>query len=144
VRLMLEPMRAQGRAQMFAQKFHAVALVAVPAQAHPNEMQVIGHQAIDGAKEAFPGGGVEHGFAEMRVEGGCQPTGSAPGDRKRPVNDSIAVVILFGQARQIKAAVHSRAGKGRQGFQVRFRWHGGMLEPAHAGCYEKITSHYVT
>ena len=46
VRLMLEAMRSQLRDDVFAQEFHAVLLVGVAPQAHPDQMNVVRHQAI--------------------------------------------------------------------------------------------------
>src|SRR5688500_3358347 len=54
--LMLKSMRAQRRAQMLAQKFHPVALVRIAPQSHPNEMNVIGHQAVSGTEQTFARG----------------------------------------------------------------------------------------
>src|SRR5206468_12662371 len=51
VRLMLPlATAAQGRFKMRAQKFHGVELIALAAQAHPDEVQMIGHETVSGQK----------------------------------------------------------------------------------------------
>jgi len=54
VRLMLPLATAtQGRFKMRAQKFHGVELIALAAQAHPDEVQMIGHETVSGAEKLF-------------------------------------------------------------------------------------------
>jgi hypothetical protein len=67
VRLRLKPLRGQLRFQMRAQEAHAVELVGVQTQAHPDQAQVIRHEAIDRAEQSLAGGGVDHEFPEGRI-----------------------------------------------------------------------------
>ena len=68
MRLMLEAMRAQLGGEMLTQKLHAVSLIGFPPHSHPNQMNVIWHQAIGRGKEPFACRSVEHDFAEVSVE----------------------------------------------------------------------------
>ncbi len=63
--------------QMFAEEFHGVALVAVHAQAHPEQVQMVRHQDIYRAEQAFACGGVKQQFAEMEMERVVQPASGA-------------------------------------------------------------------
>lgn len=112
VRLMLKPVRTQGRAQMLAQKLQTVSLIRVTAQPHPDQVNVVGHQAIGETEQSFPRGGVQHDFAKLRVEGGVEPAGAAQGHRHGPVDDGVALIMFPGQAWQIEAPVGSVAGEG--------------------------------
>ena len=49
---------AQRRLQLRAEKFHGVQLLRRAPHPHPDEVQVVGHEAISGAEEMFAGGGV--------------------------------------------------------------------------------------
>ena len=121
--LMLKMMRAQDRGKMFAQEFHSVALVGINAQPHPEQVNMVGHQAIGWADQPFPGGGMKHYLAESRVENFVQPAGAAQGDGQCPVNDRVALIIFAGQSREIKAPIHALAGKAI-GCGGGFRLHG--------------------
>ena len=50
VSLMLKAVRMQRHAEMFAQEFHAVPMVGIAVQSHPEQMNVVGHQAIGRAE----------------------------------------------------------------------------------------------
>lgn len=69
VRLMLPlPLLSQCRSKLPPQKPHRVELVRLAAQAHPHEMQVIGHEAIRGTKEPLAHCGMEQQLTEVRVK----------------------------------------------------------------------------
>ena len=59
VGLMLEFLRRKSRFEVRTQESHAVALVGIRAQTHPDQMPVVGHQAISRAEQPFPCGGVQ-------------------------------------------------------------------------------------
>lgn len=59
---------AQRWFEMRAQEFHRVQLIGLPAHSHPDEMQMIGHEAVGGAEKVFARGGVEHEFTERGVK----------------------------------------------------------------------------
>ena len=65
VGLRLKVMRTQRRAEMFAQKLHAVALVRIKAKPHPEQVDVVWHQAIGRADQAFTACGMKHDFTEL-------------------------------------------------------------------------------
>ena len=108
VRLMLEFLRREFRFEMRAQERHAVQLIGVQTQPHPNEMQVIGHQAIRRAEQSLARGGVQQQFAEGGVKFFVQPAAPAVGDGQCPMNHGVALVILAWQAGQIKRPVQVR------------------------------------
>lgn len=105
VRLMLKPLRGQQRFEMRTQERHAVALVGVRAQPHPDQMQMIRHEAIRRAEQTLARGGVQHEFAKRGVKRFAQPAASSVRDGKRPVNHCVTLIILARQARKIKRAV---------------------------------------
>jgi hypothetical protein len=135
VRLMLKAMRAQRRAKMLAQEFHAVALVGIAAQPHPEQMNMVGHQAIGRAEQSFAGGGVKHRFPESRVEKFIQPAGSSQGHGHCPVNDGVALIRFAGQSREINAPVRSPAGKAIGCGDGGFGLHGKKIERTDVRCY---------
>ena len=53
--------------------FDAIALIRVETKPHPDEVQVIGHEAVSRAEEALAGGGVKRQFAERGVESRIEP-----------------------------------------------------------------------
>ena len=112
VRLMLKVMRAQRNAKMFAQKFHAVSLVAIAPQSHPEQMNVIRHETIGWTKETFTGGGVQHHFPKAGMKKFVEPADAAAGDGPCPMNHGIALIMLTIQARKVEGPVCSTAGKG--------------------------------
>ena len=109
--LMLKTMREQGASQVFAQKFHAVALVGIQAQTHPKQMNMVGHQAIYRAKQSFARGSVKHYFPKTGVKTIGKPALSTLGNSHCPMNDGITLVKFARQARKMESAVCSPAGK---------------------------------
>jgi hypothetical protein len=105
LRLHLEFGGLQQWFQMGAQEGHAVPLVGVSAQAHPDEVHVVRHQAIDRAEQTFACRGVEQQFAEEKVKVVSQPATRAIKGGERPVDDGVALIMLARQARKIKTAV---------------------------------------
>jgi hypothetical protein len=73
MRLMLKLQRRKFWLEMSAQEGYAIALVAIQAQPHPDEMQMFWHQAIDRAKHGFAGGSVKHKFTESPMKSLIQP-----------------------------------------------------------------------
>ena len=110
VGLMLKTMRAQRRGKVFAQELHPVALVGIKTQSHPQQVNMVGHQAIRRAEQPFARGGVKHDFAELRMKQFVEPAGAAQCNRHRPVDDRVALIIFAVQTREIKAPVRALAG----------------------------------
>ena len=99
VRLMLPLATAtQGRFKMRARKFHGVELIALAAQAHPDEMQMIGHETVGGAEKLFARGGVEHQFAKHGVERRREPTPRPFFQRVRPEDNGVTLVMMPSQS----------------------------------------------
>jgi len=66
--LRLEPMGNQLRFQVCAQKGHSISLIAVAPQPQPEQMHVIGHQAIGRTDQALAGGHMKQQLAKPAVE----------------------------------------------------------------------------
>ena len=65
--LVLESMRVHLRPEMFAQEFNSLLLVTFTPHSHPNQMDVVRHEAIGRAEEAFACRCVKHYFAKVRM-----------------------------------------------------------------------------
>ena len=111
VRLVLKTMRSQRQSQVLAQKFHPVLLVEVPSQSHPDEVNVIWHQAVSGTGQAFACRRVKHDFAKAGVKSFVEPARAAPANRQSPMHDGIALVIFERQSWKIKAAIRTLTAK---------------------------------
>jgi hypothetical protein len=105
VGLLLVLMGTQLWAEVFSQKLYAVLLVRVTSHSHPDQMNMIWHQAIGRAKESLASGGVEHDFANVRVECVVQPTRAAQGDGHGPVHDGVGLVVFAWQALQVETPI---------------------------------------
>src|SRR6266550_3411733 len=73
---------------------------------------MIGHEAIGRTEQALAGGGVQHQFAKRGVESLVEPALAAVRDRKRPMHDSVALVVLARKARKIEGAMQVRFDHG--------------------------------
>jgi hypothetical protein len=107
--LVLKAYRFQQLADVFAQELHPILLVGIASQTHPDEMNVIGHQAISRAIQSFTGGGVKHDLAETCVESFVEPSRLAHGHGHGPVDDCIRLIILAGQTGEMESAMSARA-----------------------------------
>ena len=85
---------AQRRFKMRAQKFHGVELIALAAQAHPDEVQMIGHETVGGAEKPFARGGVEHQFAKRGLERRREPAPRPFLQRVCPEDHGVALVMM--------------------------------------------------
>lgn len=104
---------AQSRFKMRSQKLHGVELIALTTRAHPDQMQVIGHQAISRADQVFTCGGVEHEFAEFSMNNRCQPSSRALLQSVRPKHNRVALVSMPLQSREL-ALLRRRHDAGMQ------------------------------
>ncbi len=68
VRLVLKFVRSERRFQMCSQKSHAVTLVGIRTQTHPDQMQMIRHEAIGRAKQSFARCDMQQQLAKCRVK----------------------------------------------------------------------------
>jgi len=105
VRLMLEFLRCKFWFQMRAQESHAVELVGILPQPHPDQMQMIRHEAIRRTEKPFAGGGVQEQFAKRGVKRFVEPALPAVRDGKRPMDHRVALIIFAWQAWKIERAV---------------------------------------
>jgi len=105
VRLMLEFLWRNPGFDMRSQESHASELIRIQLEAHPNQVQMIGHEAIRRAEQALACGGVEHHSTKRPVKSLVQPALPPVRDRKRPVNQSVALVVFTRKARKIESAV---------------------------------------
>ena len=92
---------------MRAQESHAVKLVGIQPQPHPDQMQMIRHEAIRRAEKPFAGGGVKQQFAKRGVKGFIEPALPAMRDGKRPMHHRVALIIFAWQTWQIKRPVEA-------------------------------------
>jgi len=107
--LVLETMRFQRGTEVFAEELHALPLVGITMEAHPNKMNVILHEAIGRTNQTLAHGRVQHDFPESRVKGSREPAGATKRDGHCPVDGGVALVVLPRQAREIKTSIQSFA-----------------------------------
>ena len=100
----LELRGRQRRFKVGPQKGHAVDLAGIEPQPHPNEMNIVRHQAIARAEQPLAGGGMQHQLAKQGVEGIREPASRAIQYGESPVNDRVALVVFAGQSRQVVGA----------------------------------------
>ena len=74
-------------------------------------MNVIGHQTVGRAEQAFSCDSMKHDLSKPRVEKIVQSACPAHGHGHRPVNDCVALVILTRQAWQVETVIRSLAEK---------------------------------
>jgi hypothetical protein len=121
--LVLEPVRTQRRAEMLSQEFHAESLIGIEPETHPNDMDMIRHEAVNRAEQPFASRGVEHHFAEAGMKTVGEPSLPAKRNGQAPVDGGVSLVIFARQTRQIKAAVQALAAKGIGRLQRRLPIH---------------------
>ena len=101
MRLVLELRRLQERAELGTKKLDRVALVGLAFQTHPDQVNVVGHQAVRRANKTFPGCRVQHHFAKGGMEALIEPALLAVGYRHGPENDGVGLVEFAAQTREI-------------------------------------------
>ena len=109
VRLMLKLRRLKQRTELGAEKLHPVTLVGVTAHAHPDEMNVVRHEAVSRAEQSFPGRRVQQVLAEGSVDTVVQPALGATRDGQGPKHDGIGLVKLAFQPREIMREGRARS-----------------------------------
>ena len=105
MRLMLEFLRCEFGFKMRSQECHAVAVVGIQTQPHPNQMQMIRHEAIRRAQQSFACSGVQHQFAKDSMKSLVQPATPTMRDGQRPMHHGVALVKFRRQARKIKRPI---------------------------------------
>ena len=132
VRLVLEFRRLQKRAELGAEKLNRIALVGLPSQTHPDQVNVVWHKAVSRAEESFPTRRVEHHLAKRGVEALIEPASLPVGDGHSPENDGVGLIEFPAQTREIMGKIGTRftlrSGRGR--FVVHGR---GRLAPTSVG-----------
>jgi len=88
------PLAAQYWFQMCSQKLHGIQLIALSPQAHPDEMKVVGHQAVGWAEQLFASSRVKHEFTKLGVKDRCQPPAGTFLQRVRPKHNCVALVLV--------------------------------------------------
>ncbi len=114
VRLMLKLQRREFRPEVSPQKYHGVALMGIQTQAHPDQMQMIRHQAVSRAEQPFAGGGMKHHFAKRSMKCFVQPARATAGNGERPVDHGVALIVFTRETRQIERSIeiHFLHGEG--------------------------------
>jgi hypothetical protein len=107
MRLVLKTVRTQLGREVLAKKLHAVLLVGFAPHAHPDQMNVIRHQAVGRAEKPLARGGVEHDFAKAFMERVAQPSCAAIGSGHGPVNYCVSLVVFAWQALQIETPIRA-------------------------------------
>ena len=114
--LMLKFMREHQGLQIRAQKTHAVELIGFRVESHPYEVDMIRHQAIDGAEQRFARGCVQQQFAELLMKTITQPAGRPFFQSEIPVNECMRLIEFPIQAREmaLMGAVVSRSRRRKE------------------------------
>jgi hypothetical protein len=68
VGLVLQSHGFDQRSKVGAKECHAIPLIRIRPQAHPHEMQMIRHQAVHRADQAFPCGRMKKQFTQPAVQ----------------------------------------------------------------------------
>jgi hypothetical protein len=87
--------------QLPAKKPHGLELVRFPAQTHPDEMQVVGHQTIGRANQILPRGYVQQHFPKRGVKWWCEPATGARLHREGPKHHRVTLVMMRKKTRQL-------------------------------------------
>jgi len=119
---------------VWLEKLDRIALVGLPSQTHPDQVNVVWHKAVSRAKESFPSRRVEHHLAKRGVEALIEPASLPVGDGHSPENDGVGLIEFPAQTREIMGKIGTRftlrSGRGR--FVVHGR---GRLAPTDVGGY---------
>ena len=151
---MLKFLRREFRFQMRAQEGHAVELVGIKPQPHPDQMQMIRHEAIGRTEKPFAGGSMQEQFAKHGVKRLGEPALPAVRDGERPLHHRVALIIFTGKTRQIKRPVEVRLvhenGVAAEVTRLKLKfdqtspepiWSSlNQSEPYNLGCHEKLNS----
>jgi len=105
--LVLEMMWLQFRPEVFAEEFDSVSLISFTPHSHPDQVNVIRHQAISGTEDSLASGGVEHDFAKMGVKSFVQQSNAEHGDGHGPMNHGVALVVFARETLQVKAPIRA-------------------------------------
>ncbi len=124
---MLEFRRLEETAELGTQELDAIALVGVAAQPHPDEMNVVRHQAISRTKQSLTRRRMKHQLTKRSVETVAQPALLPMGNRHGPENHGIGLVELVFQPRQIVGEIRTRFSPGSVGSIEKFKAHGRIL-----------------
>ena len=84
-----------------AQEFDAVALIRLATQTHPNEMNVIRHQAISGTNECLSRGSVKNHFPKSGMEFFVEPSLMSQVNRHRPKYNCVRLIKLAFEPRKV-------------------------------------------
>src|SRR3989442_1740360 len=111
VRLMLPlATSAQRWFKMRAQEFHGIELIALAAQAHPDEMQMIGHETVSGTEKLFAPGSMEDQVAKRGLERRREPAPRPFFQRVRPEDHGVALVMMPSQPWKLPFVRRGHAG----------------------------------
>jgi hypothetical protein len=123
LRLGLKLCGRQLRLHVSAEKSHAINLIGVVPQTQPDQMQVVGHQAVNRAKQFLARSRVQQQFAKplMKVRG--QPTFRPVENRQGPEHSGVGLIMFARQSRQGKRPVQRVA----RCFDRLLSWHGAEI-----------------
>src|ERR1039457_3930093 len=101
VGLVLEFVRSKRGRQLAAEKSHRIELVAFASHSHPDEVQVVGHEAIGWTPNFFTNSRVQHEFSKTGMKRFIQPAGYAMFHSQRPHDNRMTLVMMAKQPWQI-------------------------------------------
>lgn len=101
VSLLLPSRRDEVRREVLAEKLDREALVRGSGRADPQQMHVIRHQRVAGASQMIAGASVQEDVLPGVMKGGREPAGGATFERKRPMDEGVAAIVLAGEAREV-------------------------------------------
>ena len=101
VGLVLEFVRSERGRQLAAKKSHCIELVAFASHSHPDEVHVVGHEAIGWTPNFFTNSRVQHEFSKAQMKQLVQPARAAMLHRQRPHDNRMTLIMMAKQPWQI-------------------------------------------
>jgi hypothetical protein len=108
VRLWLEPRSKlfQNRIELGTKELDRIPLIASVQDAHPQQVNVVGHATVDGAAQAVSEECVGQDLAKFVIEDRNQPAGLAVVYGQGPVDIGLSTIVFRRQPPQVVAAVN--------------------------------------
>jgi len=104
--LVLELARPERGRKLAPKKPQGVELITFTSHSHPDEVQMVGHQAIGRTPNLFAHCRVKHQFSKAGMKRFVQPAGGAMLDCQRPHDHRVILVMMAMQPREIVFLFH--------------------------------------
>src|SRR5260370_40600700 len=111
VRLVLQLCRTEQRPHQGPEQGHRMALVRIQPQSHPDQVNVVGHQAVRWTKQAIARARVDHDLAESIMKRRHKPTSTSVRDAHLPMHHCVGLIKNRSQSRQIILARDQRRSR---------------------------------